>query len=657
MPSFSWLSLTLTYPHALAMAVALAAIVLVLFRSATGRSPEVPLPWEGLFIEAPPRRVRRVPPPSIWVLALATLALGVASGIPVGAPPQGRPRLHVILLEADVASQSREVGGRRRLDHSVDALRAWSSARPAIDRFLLIRVGAEPRVVGAGLSAAQLREAMERIVAGDAAADWPVAFRLALSHLRGSDRDLVVAAGEPRRRLADWSLRAGIVAPPAVFLRSGAGAPNTAVETVRVHRSPFRAEDHETDVLIRFRHFGAAPGRRATVEVNGKPMVEREVPAGQDQLVVWSLSRVIRESGVLTVRLSPPDGQPADDVARAVLPEGRPLRVGVSGVGPHARRVLERLAQAFRVELLDPAAGAPDAGGPPDLAVVASPGVPGASLPECNALVFGGSGPPVRATPLGPDPEHPLCRDVTRVDVAEVPAWPPAEEEQPTDVALHGALEDGPGGAGRICPLVWTTSRERLRRAHFAFDPFAPGPRYQGFRAAAMLLINAIEWLTSENALPLASPAGTPVPLEGIGPGAVALLREAEGRDPEEVLAVSSEALELPGPASELAGIYQLRRGGRPAGRFAVNAVAGPIEREAGPDLEAPGQATTAGTPSGAPAPADSRWWYLFLALLGLESLLVVLESGLLGKARRRRREAKVQAGAAASARRARAES
>jgi hypothetical protein len=643
------------HPPVLWGAGILAVALLVLFRKATVVCPDLALPWEGFFIEAPPQQdSRRIPPLWVWILAAAVMALGYAASQPIGPPDRSLPRLNVVLLEADVTSQSRELGGRRRLDRLRDALRQWSSGRPADDRFLLIRVGSRPTILGAELTPSQFAEALDQVQPGDAPADWDAALRLALTNLRGDHRVLALAAGQPYEHWDKWSARTGTAPPPLVYFREGASRPNTAIETVSVLDSPFKTDPRDFEVFICFRHFGAAPKRNATLLVNGKHLGDQEVPGGRDQVVVWSLPGKIREPGVLTIRLTPADDQPADDVARVVLPQRQPLRIGVSPSIARAMPTLQNLARAFPIELVDLAASSPGASEPLGLIIVPPPSGPDGHLPDCNAMVVGGAGAPVTVVPLGLDFDHPLCRDVTRLDVAEMPAWP-AEDDSSGDVALHGATKGSPtSSSGRFLTLAWTTLERRYRRAHFAFDPFAYGPKFE-VRAAALLLINAVEWLAPETVLPLSLTAGMPVPLGGIGPGPVSVQREAaEGRAAEDVASASETAMEIPGAALELAGIHQLLRAGRPAGRFAVNPASSPIVGEHGPAIEDLTTQSALTTPGRKPSPADFLWWGLGLALLALETLWFLWKTGRLQAMRRRRKAARSAARETEKAHRAR---
>ncbi|HID74542.1 MAG TPA: hypothetical protein EYP56_00930, partial [Planctomycetaceae bacterium] len=324
----TWGGLQLASPWNLAPGLVTAGILLWLFWRSRRRGRPAVFPWRGLFIDNPPQSPRFPPPLWLVLLVLAVLALSTAASGPRWVRPAWQVQRLVVVLESGVEALSREIEGRRRFDQLVQALRRIVASDYAKGRFILIEAGLRPRASDRWLTAGEFREALRRVEPTEAPTDWRAALDRAEIRAARQDATLVIAAGTPEQHYQRWRAETGLPERPRVFVRAGRAAPNVGIESIAVFQSPFACTTETVEVHVRVRAFDHSQVRRVRLALDDQPFGEGRVETSISQfqartLVLPGLPR----AGVLSVRLEPRDDQPADDVARAVIPQPRRLRV------------------------------------------------------------------------------------------------------------------------------------------------------------------------------------------------------------------------------------------------------------------------------------------------------------------------------------------
>ncbi len=608
---------TFMTPLALVGGILVTGILLRLFRQSHRKAPPIDFPWKGLFFVNPPQ-ASSIPPFWLMVLLCALFLLTIAATQPIKYDTGNEPEYCVVLPETGLEAQSIEQGNRPRLDHLVDLLTQWAGKRPSRDRFLLISAGIQPSESNDWLSAAELARHLRMIEAVDGPTDWQTAFDRAEVHLGRTDGTLVVAAGTPETHHTAWLRKTMLDDRSHVYLRSGEPAPNAGVESISVFHSPFAESSNTLDVHVRLRAFGDEQTRRLVFRLNGNKLIlpggdsSGEIPIRITPGHPTTIPLIgIPESGRLEIKLMPPDDQPADDLARAVIPELKTIRVGLLHTALKVQAVLERLP-GFEVEVTQP----DQVSSSIDICIADARKISRADLPDKNCLIFAGEGRPVDAMLLGTDDHHPLCKGVGPPDFRSLQIWLP--EVTDVNVAMLASQTFGgtiPSGVAR--PALWTETHRGQRIVGFAFDPFRFD--FDRFRKVPILLANSLEWLSSLADKPLAVHLGAePDFLQDTHTliwNAPADAAEGRAAEPNPI-----EALEK-------AGFYRALARERSQWHFAANAPTRPIVNEPGGPIQ---QATVVQT---APDRRDKRrsvdfWlWVGSLGLLALELFLYFLSS------------------------------
>ena len=612
----------LAYPGALLIAGGTAIILYWLCRTSIKLLKDQKFPWSGLFIDTVPK-VPVTPPWWLWVLLVAVFFIGVAASLPTQYHESGGPKHYVVLLEAGVESRSREQESTERINLFKEALSKLADKSPVTDRFLLVRAGFEAQIVGTWMNPKKFQDTLKILIPGDAPTNWKAAFDATEQLLDKENNILVIAAGQPKKEYESWLKRSHYPRQNCMLIKKGHAEPNAGIESIRVFSSPFTEETDEIEIFVRLRGFRERLDRKVVVSLNNKELSAVELKIDEALPTILPI-RSLPESGILEVKLEPFDNQPVDDIAHAVIPSPRPIDIAVLSSSPNALEILARLpmARVRQVSLNDLKEGPL-----PDIIVANGRDVSPDELPLVNTLIFAGAGSPIMVRPRKINVNHPLSKDLSNLDINRLEAWP--SETSGAEIAVFASQITSTGDTtGQLQPLVYTQTVDRCRRVFFTFDPFS-FIDYKKYRTIPVLLVNAMEWLSSSLSLPAAVAAGTEFPLQGISQGGIEVLRMLEDGKYATAYELDAKATHIAAGNLEHAGVYIMSSNEMELHRFAVNAVARPIVSEKGPETLSMASEKSGDFRQQNAAYRDFPWWLAGLFFLCLETIIYMKSSGM----------------------------
>jgi hypothetical protein len=590
---------TLATPLALlALAVLIPLAVLHLRRPAPRRLTVASLlDWRGLDVGRPAERRRRfqLRPPLplvLQALALGLLALGLARF--AGSP--SHRGASVVVVDDSLAMQTQLPSGGTRLALARRLAAARIAALPKGTRAIVVAASSTPHVVADSSDHARAVAALASLAPSNGPASFAPAAELGLARAGRAARTVTL-------------LRAPEHPAPAGL--SGSVVVGPSVPDRRVDLSARCPEGGGTCTLLA-RVTSDASGaaiRTVTVTVDGRQADRQFVRLrahGETDLV----AAIPPAAHVVSVTVAPQDALPADDTARVVLPDARPVRVALVAAANRLSAVRAAFAAlpSGRVSQTTPKGLAAAARRADLLIVDRHAGLTG--LPTRPAILLvdprPGPGLPRGGTAQAPqvagfDDASPLLADLdlTSLHVSELRRlhWPTWLEP----------LVTTPGG-----PLLLAGTHGAAHVAVLAFDPAGSNlSQLTGFPLLARNVVRfASSWLPSElrvgsaTALP---PGGTAITAAPAGSAAAA----ADGR----VLLTAAP------------GVVTVRTaGGTRTGTLAVSAGAPAAERDIA--------ARVAALPSAADRPRS--WWPWVVAA----GLAVLAAEWVVGTRPRRQREA-----------------
>ena len=408
--------MTLLRPAGAAALLAVAVLVALWRRERRTRVVPVSSLLFWRRIEAALPRARRLPVDPLFLLQLLlVLALAVGYLRPALQATSASSAL-VVVLDVSASMGAREAGGTR---FALARRRARALVAESADTVLLVAAAREPRVaLGWTGDIARVLAGLEALEPLDVPGDLAAAVALALAEARTrSGARVAVLTDLPRERVG---LAAAEIAA-VHWVQIGRTDDNVAITSLAVDASPWRTRSEATATAI-VRNYGAGP-RHAVLDamVGGVAWGHRVLELGPRASETVVLARP-PTSGEVEVTLAVGDALPADDVARAWMPERVPPRLVVVGGSGALARVL-RAIPGTHVDVVT--ADAWMSGSPADAAVVVFDGV--APEPSARSALY--VAPPAGSERCPSDGE---ARAATIVD------W---EEDDP---ALVGA--DGLGG-------------------------------------------------------------------------------------------------------------------------------------------------------------------------------------------------------------------
>ncbi|MBS0660804.1 MAG: BatA domain-containing protein [Verrucomicrobia bacterium] len=474
---------------------------------------------------------------ALVLLALARPEWSIFRGQAAGAT--------VVLLDARARLQAIRPDGRTRFEAAREAAAGWLRRASTRQPVALLVLTGVPRVAAPlAPEGSSALAALEQLTPTDATSPAEPAFALARTLLEasGSSPRLIWISDEP-------PTLANSPALPVEWIRVGEEADNVGFTRFALRTRPDSPDSAEVFFSLANRGRGAVRGQveltldgrlADTVAVALEPGASRNATLALPSLA----AQPINARGLLAARWRPDDRRadalPSDDVAYALAPRPRQLRVLLVTAG---NAFLERALAAddnLRVEQLQPSAYTPALARAFEV-VILDQTTPGAeelaALPPGRFLYLGHS-------PLGPngpafdrpvvgeaDTTDPLLRNADLREVNFLRA-----------VRLPGALRPERRAGWRLqaplrspdAPLVLTGEREDGSGQRFVATAFGVADSDLPLRVAfPVFLGNALRWLAGETGNGgEALPAGTPLRLSAGETVSREPLREVGGAEP-----------------------------------------------------------------------------------------------------------------------------
>ncbi len=419
--------MTLLNPAALAFAALVPVVVLLYLLKVRRRNANVStlLFWRRLAAEDRRRalwqKLRR-PLSLLLQLALLALLLFALARPELGAFLGGRGAATIVIIDARARMQTRESGSRTRFDLARDRATAFlrRAASPSPVGLLALTNG--PRVLAA-VSADDARslEALAALECTDATAPAEDAVALAAELLEAwpGARRIVLLSDEPSLPAVDTR--------GATLEHVRIGEKHDNVGLTRLAARPLLSSPQSAELLVEIVNRGGSPAEGAVeLSLDGRVFESwpLQLEAGERRGQTFPLppasTQPTNARGWIVARWLAAGGQadalPLDDVAFALEPRPRPLRVLLVSAGsPFLERCLTA-DDSLRFELLAPALYEPGMAKTFDAVILDRPEQRGADIlgqmPAGNFLFL-------RHSPLGPDSgelDHPI---VTQIDVAD----------------------------------------------------------------------------------------------------------------------------------------------------------------------------------------------------------------------------------------------
>ncbi len=503
--------MTLLRPAGAAALLAVPLLVALWLWDRRRRVVDVPtlLFWRQL--PAAPATARHLPTDPLFLLELA-LVLALAAGYLRPALPTDAARGSslVVVLDVSASMGAREAAGTR---FALARRRARALIAERAEEVMLVAAAERPRVALRWTDdAALVLSTLETLEPLDVAGDLTPALALALAEAR-------VRPGARVAVFTDLPRAAAGVAPDELaalhWVQIGRTDDNVAIASLAVDAPPFHDRAEATATVV-VRNHGARP-RRARLEasVGGVAWEYRELTLAARAAETLVLAHP-PAAGELDVTLVADDALPADDVARAWVPERAPPRLVVVAESAALAPVLRALPGA-RVEVVTPAAWA------------------AAPAADADVVVFDEVAPAtgvVNALWVAPPPGSGPCPSDGEVTGAAVVDW---EDDHPALAGLDGLEATPVARARRLVAPEWAAPVVLAAAAGRTFPLLVAGER-DGRRTACLgasldgalgtsdglplllLTLGTLGWLADAGA-PLVVDTGTPVVA---GPGVVA---------------------------------------------------------------------------------------------------------------------------------------
>jgi hypothetical protein len=552
----------------------------------------------------------------LQVLAVVLAAVALAQPTLPGAQATGAAE-QIIIVDAGASMDAVDAQGRR-MERARARARQLIRAAPRTGRITLIRMGAEPRIIGR-FAPEDPRgiDAVESLSAGDEQSGVEEALRLA-DRLGGGREDVKIHLVTD----AAFADAGGLYDPDRHLLHAvGAPAENVGITAFRVRRSP---DDGAFQLFARLENRAAREFTGTLRLIMGERVVgERSVSAAPGEGSTLSLTIREVEAGSLRLEIDPDtlgdwDALENDNRAFAVLSRREDLRVALissgnhflaSALGVHPRVQLSRYPRyspsiEADVLVLDRQEEVPVVEGrvlAVRSTVAGVPARPAGFIENVGSLAWSDT--------------HPVTSDLDMTGTFLRAAQPYILGEGPTPI-----LERGPHVIG------YAYEGLRVRLVGFGFDLQRSNvPLHPGF---PILVRRSLDWLFPEErneggggAAPAAGtgreiPAGMPISLSTL-PGRSLEVHQPSG----EVSRLSAAALRVTFNETAAAGIYRVVDGDRER-RFVANLTS--VEET---DLRPRFEATPADMEEAGTVPGTGReLWPLFL----LPLLVIILIDSLL---------------------------
>lgn len=490
---------------AVGLAAAVPAVVILYFLKLKRKEQVISstLLWqralEDLRVNAPFQRLRTNLLLLLQILILLALGLALARPFAPGAAP-GRQNSFVLLIDHSASMSTTDCGGKSRLEAARRAALDLVAHMPGESRAAVIAFAATPRVLtGFTPSAAELEAAIRKIEPSGAGTDLEGALEVAdgLAGAVGRDNCRVILYSDAALP-ANRPVKA--IAAAVELHKLGGATSNAAVTALEARRVPGSA----SQIFARVANFGAAKVRLKARLYLG----DRKAPADARDVELAAGARatllfeVLAPAGLLPVKVelaavgAAPDPMPVDDVAWAVLPPDRDLKILAYTAD---RNFLEKALAGLpgtRCERLEPSAvprkgeAAPAAWGACDV-VIFDGCAPGA-LPPAGGYLLINACPPLEGAALGGeikfpkavdwDRSHPLTRFASLEGIDLVKARP---------------VKIGPGQnvllESEAGPIIAAWRHEQLRVLVIGFDLYESNwPLRVSF---PIFMANATRWL------------------------------------------------------------------------------------------------------------------------------------------------------------------
>ena len=541
---------------------------------------------------------------------LAVLALTLALARPYRtAEVQGHQRT-VLILDQSASMKAADVAGGRFAAARAEARRLVDGLAPG-QSAMVIAAGREGRIAAPfAEDRAALRRALDGIEPQDVAGNMPAALRLARAQIAASADSAAVHV------FTDGAFDLG--GPPDVGRASLAWHPvgrlgrNVGITAFDVRKNLYGAYDYQ--LFMAATNFALEPVTFALrITLDQREVRTEQVALGGGVRRSFVVPFTHQGGGLLRAELDLADDLATDNVAHAVIPEPRRLRVLLAGPG---NAFLEKALEADpSVELTRKGIEAVAEGGydavvldtqapprlPPGRYLLVNVVPPGVPLQEIGRVAE----PPV----LDWDRNHPVMRymDLSRVAIQEALRVRP--------VGQGRALAESP-----LTPLIYAFEEAGIRGIYVGFDLFKTD---LPLRVAFPLFVsNALRWLApsrlEDAGLQLTSGQAITVALPG--GGGEATVRGPDGRA-RRVSADRSGRIHFVDTAQ--AGLYTVTAGNWER-RYAVNLLDAGESATAPRPLPAPvGESAAAAAPRTFPVRQDL--WRLF----GLLALLCIAAEAL----------------------------
>jgi hypothetical protein len=290
---------------------------------------------EEIEANAPFKRLRRSLLMLLQLLALAAIVFALAR--PLVTLRSLASGSTIIVIDATASMSARDEDGRSRLDRAKQMARDMVNGIGANDRAAIIESSSRVAVLSPPVSdRAALSSAISDIKETAAAGDLRDAVRLAEQIARAEhDASIVIisdggaqvdpfATGEPPATAAG-----GV---PLRFVRVGRRADNTGI--VAMNSRPVQGGDRQ-ELFASIANF-ADRSRDVGVElrIDGRLVDARTVPVGANERSPIIFDSLPQAGGLAELKLVVADDLDADNVAYALLPDARRMRVGVFSENP-----------------------------------------------------------------------------------------------------------------------------------------------------------------------------------------------------------------------------------------------------------------------------------------------------------------------------------
>jgi hypothetical protein len=609
---------------AAAFAVGGAALVALYILKLRRRRVEVPFShlWRKVVRDTESvalwRRLRRLLSLCLQLLLLALL-LGALGDPHLGASTRGRSRVILVDTSASMQATDGDAAHHTRFEAAREAARRLVREMGGQDTALVVALDARPTPLGGWESDdRELLRQIDALGASDTPADLERALRLGADALRGRPHPELVLVGDGA--YDDAVLRRVRLSPPPKadlgtidlsgidlrFVPVGRSSDNVGITAFAVRR--YQANQTAYEVLVELQSFRDHPSTVKLELVQDGEVVEVEpLELGAGQRVQRLYPNLSGEGTRLAAHLvDAHDALPLDDLAYALLPPRRKLKVLLVTAGDLFLEGALLLDENLEVEKIAPAAWDATKAARFDALVLDrfTPPAP----PPTHALYIAPDGPSspfsVRGTidaPLLTDlaERHPLMRWVTLKDLNIARASRFVLESG--DVAVASALRD---------PIIVARERDGKKTVAIGFDLSRSDlPLRVAF---PVLVVNALDWFGGSDGGLIASFA-TGHPFRVTAPGGVAELT-VRGPDGQVAHAPVHEGRATLYAAR--AGYYELS--GTPPRRVAAN-LASPSESRIAPRATLWVDGRTLAPPEpGRLGLRRTLWSYLVALALGL---------------------------------------